>query len=111
MVKRLSSQNRTNVGAFGANQSSGALQRDSPAARNDVVRGNGLSADTMRQPLRPAGRVPEAASVPSVVHETLRTPGQALDPATRDFMESRFQHDFSGVRIHSDFVPPLPLPQ
>jgi hypothetical protein len=29
-------------------------------------------------------------------------PGQPLDRATRSFMESRFAHDFSGVRVHAD---------
>lgn len=29
-------------------------------------------------------------------------PGKSLDPATRTFMESRFHHDFAGVRIHDD---------
>jgi hypothetical protein len=28
--------------------------------------------------------------------------GQSLDPATRQEMEARFQHDFSGVRVQSD---------
>jgi outer membrane protein OmpA-like peptidoglycan-associated protein len=41
-------------------------------------------------------------SVPPIVHEVLRSPGQPLDRGTRAFMESRFGHDFSGVRIHSD---------
>lgn len=27
--------------------------------------------------------------------------GQPLDSTTREFMESRFQHDFSGVRVHT----------
>jgi hypothetical protein len=39
----------------------------------------------------------EPASVPSIVHEVLRSPGQPLDPATRIFMEPRFGHDFSQV--------------
>ena len=39
---------------------------------------------------------------PPVVHEVLRSPGRPLDDATRGFMESRFNHDFSGVRVHSD---------
>ena len=34
--------------------------------------------------------------------EVLRSPGQPLDAATRGLMESRFGHDFSSVRIHSD---------
>lgn len=41
------------------------------------------------------------AEVPSIVHEVVRSPGQALEPASRDFMESRFQHDFSAVRVHT----------
>jgi hypothetical protein len=37
-----------------------------------------------------------------VVGEVLRSPGQPLGDATREFMESRFGHDFSGVRVHTD---------
>lgn len=40
--------------------------------------------------------------VPSIVHEVLRSPGQPLDAATRSFMEPRFGHDFSRVRVHTD---------
>jgi len=32
----------------------------------------------------------------------LRSPGRPLDPATRAFMEPRFGHDFSRVRVHTD---------
>ena len=32
----------------------------------------------------------------------LRSPGQALDLETRAFMEPRFGHDFSRVRVHTD---------
>lgn len=32
----------------------------------------------------------------------MQAPGQALDPQTRAFMESRFGHNFSDVRVHSD---------
>jgi LysM repeat protein len=41
-------------------------------------------------------------TAPAVVHEVLRSPGQSLDPATRTFMEPRFDHDFSQVRVHRD---------
>lgn len=37
-----------------------------------------------------------------MVHEVLNSPGQPLDSATRAFMEPRFGHDFSGVRVHAD---------
>ena len=39
---------------------------------------------------------------PPIVHEVLRSPGQPLDQQTRAFMEPRFGHDFSKVRIHAD---------
>jgi len=48
-----------------------------------------------------AGNQDEPSAVPPIVTETLRSPGQPLDPATRIFMESRFGHDFSQVRIHA----------
>ncbi|UCE50620.1 MAG: DUF4157 domain-containing protein [Phycisphaerales bacterium] len=40
--------------------------------------------------------------VPPVVHEVLSSPGRSLEAPTRGFMESRFGHDFSKVRIHTD---------
>jgi hypothetical protein len=39
---------------------------------------------------------------PAIVHDVLRSPGQSLDASTRAFMEPRFAHDFSKVRIHTD---------
>lgn len=41
-------------------------------------------------------------SVPSIVHDVLRSSGQALDGETRAFFEPRFGHDFSQVRVHDD---------
>ncbi len=40
--------------------------------------------------------------VPSIVYEVLSSPGAPLDSATRAFMEPRFGHDFSQVRIHTN---------
>ena len=40
--------------------------------------------------------------VPPIVHEVLRSPGQSLDATMRAFMEPRFGHDFSHVRVHTD---------
>jgi hypothetical protein len=51
---------------------------------------------------RAAASPPAPRNAPSIVHEVLRSPGETLDPNTRAFFESRFRHDFSGVRIHSD---------
>jgi hypothetical protein len=39
---------------------------------------------------------------PPIVNEVLGSPGQPLDAFTRAFMEPRFGHDFSRVRIHAD---------
>ncbi len=41
-------------------------------------------------------------AVPSVVFEVLRSPGEPLDSTSRAFMESRFDHDFNQVRVHTD---------
>jgi len=43
-----------------------------------------------------------APEVPPIVHDVLRSPGQPLDASTRAFMEPRFGHDFSDVRVHTD---------
>jgi hypothetical protein len=62
---------------------------------------------------QPADRIPlqmkrrrpsdtEGIEAPPLVHEVLRSPGQSLDPSTREFMESGFGHDFSRVRVHAD---------
>lgn len=53
--------------------------------------------------MRKSAAAPDAgrAEAPPIVHETLRLAGQPLDPATRGFMEPRFGHDFSSVRVHT----------
>jgi Domain of unknown function (DUF4157) len=40
-------------------------------------------------------------SVSQIVNNVLASPGEALNPPTRGFMEQRFGHDFSEVRIHT----------
>lgn len=48
------------------------------------------------------GHDPAGRPAPEAVHETLAAPGRPLDPDTRSWMEGRFGHDFSSVRIHTD---------
>jgi hypothetical protein len=48
----------------------------------------------------PAGS--SGPTIPPIVHEVLRSPGQALDAGTRAFLEPRFGRDLSGVRVHTD---------
>lgn len=49
---------------------------------------------------RPA-LISQRLQVPAIVHDVLRSAGEPLDTATRAFMESRFSHDFSQVRVHT----------
>ncbi len=45
----------------------------------------------------------DTSSIPPVVHAVLNSgEGQPLDTTTRAFMESRFEYDFSKVRVHTD---------
>jgi hypothetical protein len=39
---------------------------------------------------------------PDIVHDVLSSGGRPLDAPTRAFMEPRFGHDFSRVRVHDD---------
>lgn len=49
----------------------------------------------------PLDSAQKSSEVPPIVHEVFNSPGQPLDPKTCTFMESRFGHDFSRVRVHS----------
>jgi uncharacterized protein DUF4157 len=44
----------------------------------------------------------ELEDVPEIVEEVLNAPGRPLDADARSFMEPRFGHDFSRVRVHTD---------
>jgi hypothetical protein len=62
------------------------------------------AAQVMRMPapsIRPMAAL-RPAQTPAEVRNLLRSPGQALDQATRRFMEPRFGYDFSRVRVHTD---------
>lgn len=50
---------------------------------------------------RRAATAAEPATVPSIVHDVLNSPGQPLDDATRAFFELRFGHDFSKVSVRA----------
>ena len=59
----------------------------------------GEEEDLMRKASE-AGEMGEGAI--EQVHRAVRSGGQPLDEATRNFMEPRFGHDFGQVRIHAD---------
>jgi hypothetical protein len=66
---------------------------------------DGKCAECRKKRLALQNRSPNQSgpsTVPPIVHDVLRSPGQPLDPGTRAFMEPRFGHDFSQVRVHAD---------
>jgi hypothetical protein len=48
------------------------------------------------------GVSPALNTAPPIVDDVLNSLGQPLDAGTRAFMEPRFGHDFSQVRVHTD---------
>ncbi len=50
---------------------------------------------------QPLALSPQPSVAPPLVQEVLRSSGQPLDASTRAFMEPRFGHDFSAVRVHT----------
>jgi hypothetical protein len=48
------------------------------------------------------GRNAERTTIAPFLQQMTSSPGQLLDSTTREFMESRFGHDFSRVRVHTD---------
>ncbi len=82
---------------------SGILQRKSACGQHTVAGGECAGCRQQRQHLqRRATNRAEPTTVPPIVYEVLRSPGRSLDPATRTFMHTRFGHDFSQVRVHTD---------
>lgn len=43
-----------------------------------------------------------SAIAPPIIHDVLRSPGQPLDDGTQTYFASRFGHDFTHVRVHTD---------
>src|SRR3954468_10411306 len=84
---------------------SSILQRpgvtSTPAAT--TAAGPGIYNDFSQIPIYLDTSAPELTSaVPPIVHEVLQSHAQPLDIATRAFLEARFGHDFSQVRVHTD---------
>ena len=50
---------------------------------------------------RRATEADASGDAPPIVNDVISGAGRSLDPGTRSFMESRFRHDFSDVRIHT----------
>jgi hypothetical protein len=54
-----------------------------------------------RKAAHPASLIPHPSEAPPIVHEVLRSPGQPINTKTRAFIEPRFGHDFSKVRVQN----------
>jgi len=80
---------------------SGVLQRACACGQHTIGGGECEGCAQKRLQRSPASPV-KSDQIPPVVDEVLRSPGQPLDSATRAYMEPRFGHDFSQVRVHTD---------
>jgi Domain of unknown function (DUF4157) len=71
----------------------------SPGLDGECAEYRAKRLSVQRRTSTPAGLSPV---VPPIVYEVLGSPGQPLDAGTRAFMELRFGHNFSNVRVHTD---------
>ena len=92
----------TRANAAGPSPASPALLQRKCACGGSASSGGGECADCKRKkkPLqRSTAGSAGPATAPSIVHDVLRSPGQPLDKATRSWIEPRFGHDFSRLRV------------
>lgn len=80
----------------------GSMLQRKCACGNHTVAGGECDGCAMKRLQRASKNISNVADVPPIVHEVLRSSGQPLDTTTRAFMEPRFGHDFSHVRLHTD---------
>src|SRR6266446_423549 len=104
MSNQLQTQIKTKPQSFLTPLSAGLLQRTCACGGTPGVDGECEECREKRLSLQSSPTQPAASSqdVPPVVHEVLGATGQPLDARTRAFMEPRFGHDFSNIRVHTD---------
>lgn len=81
---------------------SGLLQRKCACGGASGLAGECKECSEEKQKLMRSEKGAARGSIPPVVHEVLSSPGEPLEESTRASMESRFGHDFSHVRVHTD---------
>jgi uncharacterized protein DUF4157 len=74
------------------------LRTPEPASRPDPA---AQEIRRLRLSRHSFGNEAQTPDVPPAVRDAIASPSQPLDPSTRIFMEERFGHDFSRVRVHS----------
>ncbi|MBF2065985.1 MAG: DUF4157 domain-containing protein [Calothrix sp. C42_A2020_038] len=82
----------------------GLLQRQCASCNQQTLAGSECNKCQKNKSLlqRRATSLAEVGEAPPIVHKVLNSLGQPLDADSRNFMESRFGHDFSSVRVHTD---------
>jgi hypothetical protein len=79
------------------------LQRKCACDNGDGSSGScGGCADEKKKKVQRRALDTSQTEIPSSVDRVLQSPGRQLDHDTRASMESRFGHDFSRVRVHTD---------
>ncbi len=103
MSSILQASHQASVEASASVSSAGRLQRSCDCGQHAPGGGecDECAKERMVLQRRSTGAAP-SRSLDYSVYEVLRSPGQPLDPTTRSFMEPRFGHDFSRVRVHTD---------
>jgi hypothetical protein len=79
------------------------LRRNCSRSGEGVAHGESAGCRKKRAAALPRSALDPAAPAfaPPIVHDVLRTSGQQLNADARASMESRFNHDFSQVRVHT----------
>jgi hypothetical protein len=98
--KGLKLQKKLSIGA-----SNDSLEAEADRVADQVL-ARSPAPDVAHAPLRiqrlSSQADPGGDTAPASVHRTLAGSGAPLEGGVRQDMESRFGHDFSGVRVHSD---------
>jgi hypothetical protein len=85
----------------GVRSAYGVLQRKCACGQHTGAGGECEECKKKRVQRKPGnGTGPDFA--PAIVQSVLQSPGQSLAPEARSVMETHFEQDFSGVRVHSD---------
>jgi hypothetical protein len=86
------------------NQPGDAFEQQADRTANAVASNQAASVNSSLDAfhLCPDGLRSANSAETSAMGAVLDSPGQALDPPARAYMERRFRHDFSQVRVHAD---------
>jgi|SRR5262245_2374524 len=80
----------------------GLLQRKCACGGQSGLAGECKDCQEEKSKLQRSARGPARGAAPDIVHEVLNSSGEPLEKSTRAAMETRFGHDFSNVRVHTD---------